>query len=182
MNRLLLIAIILLSDVSVNAQLYLTKTGLTKFKASVEAFEPVEAENHSSTAILNSSTGEVAGLLFLGGFEFEIALMQEHFNENFMESDKYPKASFKGVIEGFDFSKLEAKESDFIMNGTVTVRGIERSIKTVVYLSKIEQEVYVKSKFVLFPEEFDIDIPHIVRNKIAESVIVDINYVLHEKD
>ena len=66
------------------SQTYFTRTGLTKFKASVEAFEPVEAKNNSTTAILKTQTGDIAAQLFINAFKFRVKLMQEHFNENYM--------------------------------------------------------------------------------------------------
>ena len=92
------ITLFLLVSFSTFAQKYYTKTGNTKFKASVEAFEPVEATNNSTTAIINVTSGEIASLLFIKAFNFRVALMQEHFNENYMDSGTFPKATFKGLI------------------------------------------------------------------------------------
>ena len=77
---------------------YLTKTGTVNFEASVPSFEEVKASNNSVTAILNTENGEFAALALVKGFRFKNALMEEHFNENYAESDKYPKAVFRGKI------------------------------------------------------------------------------------
>ena len=95
MKKIALILFLLISF-STFAQKYFTKTGNTQFKASVEAFEPVEATNNSTTAIININSGEIASLLFIKAFNFRVALMQEHFNENYMDSSTFPKATFKG--------------------------------------------------------------------------------------
>ena len=97
----------------VSAQKYATKTGSLKFEASVESFEEVAAENKNTSAILESSTGEIAVLTLMKGFRFKIALMEEHFNENYVESDKFPKATFKGKVEDFDASKLSSTAKIF---------------------------------------------------------------------
>ena len=79
-----------------------TKSGKISFEASVPAFEEVKAKNESVTCVLNPSTGEIASLALIKGFRFKVALMEEHFNENYIESDTYPKAIFKGKIDNFD--------------------------------------------------------------------------------
>ena len=107
MKRAKLIIIILFTSIVCNAQKYYTRSGVTEFKASEKAFEPVEAINNSTTAIFNINTGEVVAQVFIASFEFKNALMQEHFNENYMESTSYPKAVFKGKIDNFSKDKLK---------------------------------------------------------------------------
>ena len=68
----------------VSAQKYATRSGTTSFVGSEETFEQIKAVNSVSTSILDSSSGEIAILLFISAFNFEISLMQEHFNENYM--------------------------------------------------------------------------------------------------
>ena len=95
-NLLIVIAVL-----SVNAQgKYLTRTGQLDFEASVPAFEEVAAKNSAVTAILNAENGEFAALALVTGFRFKNALMEEHFNEKYAESEKYPKATFKGKLDG----------------------------------------------------------------------------------
>ena len=84
----------------------ITKTGTIVFEASVPSFEEVKAKNEAVTCILNPDNGEIAALALMKGFRFKVALMEEHFNENYVESSKYPKATFKGKIDNFDESKL----------------------------------------------------------------------------
>ena len=104
----ILIMCMFLTVGTVAAQKYYTKTGKTDFKASVAAFEPVEAKSNSTTAVLKVDSGEFAALLFIKSFHFKVALMEEHFNENYMDSDKFPKATFKGKLEGFNMSDLSS--------------------------------------------------------------------------
>ena len=104
--KYLLCLLLLVSVSSLQAQKYITKTGNTSFKASVETFEPVEATNESTTAVLNSENGEIAALLFIKAFQFKVALMQEHFNENYMDSYQFPKATFKGKLVNFSTESL----------------------------------------------------------------------------
>ena len=77
-----------------SAQKYATRSGKTSFIGSEETFEQIKAVNNVSTSIIDSSSGDIAILLFISAFNFEISLMQEHFNENYMDSSRYPKATF----------------------------------------------------------------------------------------
>ena len=177
------ILIMLIGIISINAsaQKYFTKTGTTEFKASVEAFEPVEAVNKSTTVVLNTENGQIAGLLFVKAFHFEIALMQEHFNENYMDSDKYPKATFRGQLVDFDLNELTSENKEIKLKGTLTVRGKEKIIDTVTQLKRDGDKIIFISTFNVEPLEFDIEIPGIVREKIAKSINVTLNYELVKK-
>ena len=89
-----------------SAQKYATRSGKTSFIGSEETFEQIKAVNNVSTSIIDSSTGDIAILLFISAFDFKISLMQEHFNENYMDSSKYPKATFSGNIQNFSLEEL----------------------------------------------------------------------------
>lgn len=175
--------LLLLMSISISAQSkYFTKTGITDFKASVEAFEPVEATNKSTTVILNTSNGDIAALLFVKAFHFEIALMEEHFNENYMDSDKFPKATFKGNIDGFNMDKLSNKVTALNLKGTLNIRGKEKAIETTANLSREDGKIMLVANFSVAPQDFDIDIPKIVRKKIAEQININLNYELVQKN
>src|SRR5689334_18889675 len=81
-----------------------TKKGEITFEASVPSFEEIKATHEKASCVLNVKTGEINSLALVKEFHFKIPLMEEHFNSNFIESNRYPKASFKGVIENFDVS------------------------------------------------------------------------------
>lgn len=162
------------------AQKYFTKTGQTSFQGSVEAFEPVEAVSNSTTVLLDISTSEVAALIFVNSFQFEVALMQEHFNENYMNTKEFPKAYFEGVLKDFDFKNLG--ESDrILLEGELSIRGVKKNISTWVHLSKMTDHINVQGSMNLKAEDFGIEIPAIVRKKIAETIRVELNYSLYEK-
>ena len=179
MNKLILFAIVLISQ-SIAAQKYFTRTGTTKFKASVEAFEPVKAVNKSTTAILVLDSGDIASQLFVSAFKFKVALMQEHFNENYMDSDKYPKATFRGKLQDFNMSDL-SNEKEYTLKGTLTVRGIKKEIETTAKVKMTDGKISLASSFFVKPQDFEIKIPNIVRKKIAESINITLNYELVEK-
>ena len=179
MKKTLLIAIVLLSQ-TIAAQKYFTRTGSTDFKASVEAFEAVEAKNNSTTVILKTDTGDIAAQLFITAFKFKVALMQEHFNENYMDSDEYPKAIFRGKLAGFSMDSL-SEEKEFPLKGTLTIRGIKKEIETVAKVTCNDDKIKLTANFSVQPQEFDIKIPSIVRKKIADKINISLNYELSEK-
>lgn len=160
------------------AQKYFTRTGTTNFKASVEAFEAVEAKNNSTTVILKTDTGDIASQLFITAFKFKVALMQEHFNENYMDSGEHPKATFRGKLKGFDIDNLK---KEYPLLGTLTVRGVKKEIETTAKLIMSDGKISITSSFSVKPQDFDIKIPNIVRKKIAESINITLDYELVEK-
>lgn len=174
-----LLIILLLVGQSVFAQKYFTRTGSTGFRASVKAFEPVQALNKSTSAILTNE-GKIASQLFISAFKFRLALMQEHFNENFMDSAEFPKATFRGNIQDIKVSELE-NSKEVVIKGTLNIRGIDKEVETKGTISKIGDKIVLVSKFVVLPGDFNIEIPSLLRRKIAREVIIDINYEFTEK-
>lgn len=158
----------------------MTRTGEIKFEASVPAFEPIAAVNNSVSAVLDGSNGEFATLALVKAFKFKIPLMEEHFNENYMESSKYPKATFKGRIINFDSSKL-ATSGKYDLEGDLTIHGVTKKIKTKISLVLKEGKLYVTSSFTVKAQDYNIKIPSIVKSKVSEDVTVAINFILTEK-
>ena len=180
MKNLIILTILLFSQ-SIAAQKYFTRAGTTHFKASVDAFEPIEAINNSSSSILKVDTGDIAIQLFINAFQFKVALMQEHFNENYMESERYPKAVFRGKISGFTLEKIK-KQQVFPLLGTLTIRGKKKDINTTATVFFQQNKIKLLSNFSLKPQDFNIKIPRIVRKKIANQINISINYELLQKN
>jgi hypothetical protein len=167
---------------SLNAQdKFITRSGNLNFEASVSSFEDIKAKNNSTTALFNVKNGEFAALVLIKGFKFKIALMEEHFNENYMESDEFPKATFKGKLQGFDVKKLDNNEQQYILEGTLTIHGIAKKIATTVSIKKITNSIMMLGSFKISPKKFNIKIPSIVKNKIAKEIIIDFNFELNPK-
>ena len=156
----------------------LTKTGTTIFEASVPSFEEVKATNKNSGCVLNTKTGEIVGLILMKGFKFRLALMEEHFNENYMESDKYPKGIFKGKIINFNFDQLTTQKQDFTITGTMEIHGKSKEISIIAKISKNSNTVQLNSDFTLNTDDFGIELPVLVRSKVAKKVNVFIDYKL----
>jgi len=164
---------------SIVAQKYITRSGISTFKASVTAFEPIEAINKSSSAVINNK-GDIAALLLIKGFHFNVALMQEHFNENYMKSDQFSTATFKGKLIGFSFEKLSTTKK-YTLNGILTIKGIAKKIITEAVISMRNEKLNFRTTFSVTPQDFEIKIPTIVRKKIANDIIISVNYELAKK-
>lgn len=170
-----------LIGIQVNAQSkYFTKSGSITFESSVPAFEEVKATNNKVSAVLKDD-GSFASLVLLKGFRFKIALMEEHFNENYMESGKFPKSSFSGKIQSFDMGSLTSSFQDFDLEGSLKMRGVTQKISTKCQIKKEGDGIILKTNFKTKPEDFNIEIPKVVRGKIADKVDVTAEFILKKK-
>ena len=157
----------------------LTKTGTTTFEASVPSFEEVKGVNKNSGCILNTKTGEIVGLIIIKGFKFKLALMEEHFNENYMESNKYPKAIFKGKIINFDKEKITDTPQQFEITGTMDIHGATKEIRIPTKIYKKGNTTIINASFSLNTDDYNITLPLLVRSKVTKKVDVTIHYELN---
>jgi polyisoprenoid-binding protein YceI len=178
-KRIFITLLILCLATSITAQgKYKTKTANITFEASVPSFEEVKGTNENVSAILNIETGEFASLALVTGFRFKVALMEEHFNENYMESSVFPKAVFKGKLDGFSMSDVSEEISEYTLKGSITIHGVTRPLGAQVKVKKVNDVIELATEFILKPEQFNIKIPKIVSNKIADEVFVLAMYSL----
>lgn len=178
MRKTILLFCLLGAGFQVTAQKFTTKTGKLKFEASVDSSEEIAAENKSTSAILETSTGDIAVLGLIKGFRFKVALMEEHFNENYVESAKFPKTTFKGKIENFNVSELSPAPKTVKISGDLTLHGKTKKITVTAKISKTGDNIVVIGNFEVKPEDFDIGIPKIVRKKVADKVNIEFNLTL----
>jgi len=107
-------------------------------------------------------------------FHFKRALMEEHFNENYMESTKFPKAKFSGKIEGFNKDMLKAPVANIKITGQFNVHGVEKKITVTGTLGMENGKLVGSSKFKVVPEDYGIAIPSLVRDKIGKEMEVTV--------
>jgi len=156
---------------------YFTRQGYVSFYSHTPV-EDIKADNNQVLSIVDFSTGQIAITILMKSFTFEKALMQEHFNENYVESDKYPKASFSGII-----TNLEALQNG--ENGVAQISGqltIKDATNPVTIESKVtieEDTITFLGKFSVTVAAYNIKIPAIVRRNIAKEVEVSFNFVHH---
>lgn len=172
MKNLFLLALIAIS-VSGFAQKYTSEKTLVSFYSDAP-LEDITAENTKSSAIFNSSTGEIAFSVPMKDFKFAKSLMQQHFNEKYVESDKYPKATFQGKIVGFkpDGSGTQQVQAQ----GKLTIHGVTKDIDIPGTIEAQGKKLQMKSKFKVKVADYKITIPEIVFQKIAEEVEVTIDF------
>lgn len=178
MKNYFIIAILLVSGWSIAQEKMICKTGNITFEASVPAFEEVKATNTNVTVVLNPKTGEIASLALMKGFRFKVALMEEHFNENYIESDKYPKAIFKGKIENFNAGSLTASPKNFTINGKLELHGKTVAVKTIAKMSQSGSGITLVSDFSVNASDFDISIPAVVKNKVSNKINIQVDALL----
>ena len=178
MKKTVLITMLLISMIVFSQEKMITKSATITFDASFPSFDEVKGTNSSVTFVLNPETGEVACLAIMKGFEFEIALMEEHFNENYMETDQYPKAIFRGQIEDFDQKSLSSTPKDFILKGKLELHGKSKDINVIAKISKTGPRITILSNFSVNTSDFSIPIPALIKYKLASKVNIQIAAVL----
>ncbi len=175
---ILLISMIMTGTEGLQAQSkYRTKGGVVNFNASTP-LQDIEAVNEAVNAIMEAETGRFAVVMLIKDFEFPRKLMQEHFNENYMETETYPKSTFSGVIEDFDLDSVGSNEIKKTVKGELTIHGVKRSRSEEITLRKKGNTIHLESSFIVRPEEHDIEVPKIVFAKIAQEVEVTIDLQL----
>jgi polyisoprenoid-binding protein YceI len=174
MKRLFLSVIILSLVTSVNAQKFMTKNGFISFYGHTQ-MEDIKADNNQVASVLDISTGDLVFQVLIKSFHFDRALMEEHFNENYLESDKFPKATFKGKItnlQSVNFTKNGTY--DVTVEGDLTIRDATNKINAKGTIEVISGGINASSKFLISPEDYKINIPGVVRDKIAKNLEVTI--------
>lgn len=173
---ILLLLIITLGFQVKGQERFLTREGHITF-FSETPIENIEANNYNVLSILDLSRGQVAVDMLIKNFEFPKKLMQEHFNENYMESSKIPKATFKG---SFDVPDGLASIADGVypvdVQGEISIHGVSRTMNQTIDLEVKDGKILTEFKFVVKVADHDIKIPNVVVDKIAEEIEVTANF------
>ncbi|MBK7762193.1 MAG: YceI family protein [Bacteroidetes bacterium] len=173
--RIILMAMISLLCTNMNAQKFITKTGNVNFSAG-SPIEKIEGNNRSVAAMLDAKTGTVNFIIQIKSFVFEKQLMQEHFNENYMESEKFPKSSFKGDISNLssiNFSKDGEYPTD--VAGKLMVHGVSKDVKVSGKIIIKNGKPTLKANFNIILADYGIEIPGAVKDKISKEAKVQVN-------
>ena len=178
MKKIILLFLIFITNTTVAQEKMITDSGIINFEASVPFFEEVKAINEKTACVLVTKTGGITCLAYIKKFQFERSLMQEHFNKNYLESDRYPKAIFKGIIEKFDLKNIDSNTKEYVIKGKITIHGKSKKIMIYGTIKKVGKGIELISNFPLNTDDFGIEIPYIVRSKIAKNVNTQITCVL----
>jgi hypothetical protein len=154
------------------AQKYKSESSYIKFYSDAP-MEDIEAINEKAVGIIDLETNSIAFIVPIKSFEFKKKLMQEHFNENYLESDKFPKAVFKGSIGQWNG---EEGENEALATGEMEIHGIKQQIEIKGTISKSDDKMSMSSVFSIKLEDYQIKIPTAVFYKIAEVVEVTVKF------
>ena len=171
LKRNWLIAALVIAGLTSQAQdKYFTKTGKIEFYSKAP-MEDIEAKNKTAAAILDIQTGALQFSVLMRGFEFPKALMQEHFNENYVESHKFPKAEFKGTVT--NNSNINYKTDGTYpvqVSGQLTIHGITKDVKTTGTIKVDGGKIDANSIFTVLVSDYKIKIPAVVKDKISNTI------------
>lgn len=176
-----LVCFCLLASASVSSQKYFTKEGKIAFFSDA-SLEKIEAHNQKATSVLDAESGKMEFAVLIKAFQFEKALMQEHFNENYLESSKYPKAVFKGEIADFNTVVNLKKDGEYPVKvkGDLTIHGVTKAVETNAVFVVSNGTINANSSLTVALADYKIEIPAVVRDNIAKTVRIDIKVQYQE--
>lgn len=181
MKKMFFISAMILFVTGLQAQdKFYTKNGRVVFDATVSASpEKIEGINKTSACVLDTKTGNLQFVVLMKSFEFERALMQEHFNENYVESDKYPKTEFKGQITN-NATVAYSKEGIYPVKvtGKLTMHGVTKDIQADGKLIIKNGKISVASNFKAPLADYGVAIPSLVADKVAKTASIEVDCTL----
>lgn len=163
-------------------QLYSTSNGEITFYSHAP-LEDIEATNKQVSCAIDLSKGQMAFSMLMNAFQFEKALMQEHFNERYVESHKYPKATFAGSIE--DIEKIDLSKAgsyDVTVSGKLTIHGVTQTARSKGTLKiSDDKTLTANSTFTINLEDYKVKIPTMYIDNISESIKIKVKVKLKPK-
>jgi hypothetical protein len=157
---------------------YFTKSGSIHF-VSKGAIETIQANHRSVTCVLDSKTGAVQFAVLMKGFEFKKALMQEHFNENYVESDKYPKAEFRGqIVNNSEIAYTKDGVYNAHVKGKLTLHGETKDVEADGKVTVKGGKLLANSDFTIQMSDYNITIPKLVKENMSNTVTISVNCTL----
>ena len=154
------------------AQRYITNNGRITFLSETK-LENIEASNVQATSLFDSSSGELVFSVPIRSFSFRKSLMEQHFNESYLESDKYPKSTFKGKLTGY--TNKPGKQA-VKATGQLFMHGVTRPVTADGTLEwKGKGKLALVASFPVKLADYQVKIPTVVFYNVAESVQVTIN-------
>ncbi len=160
-------------NLTANAQKFTTEKTFVSFYSHA-AIEDIKAENTKTAGVFNSATGDIAFSVPIKEYEFEKSLMKEHFNEKYMETEKYPKSTFQGKVSGYDANATGIQ--NVTSKGKLTVHGVTQDVEIPGTIEKQGDKLLMKSKFIVKLADYKIAIPQLLWQNIAEQVEVTADF------
>jgi len=174
-NVSLVLSLLLFAFVPFAQGRYYTKTGKISFYSKTP-MEVIEGKNKTATAVLDSKTGAMQFAVQMKGFEFEKQLMQQHFNENYVESDKYPNGEFKGnITNNSDINYSKDGSYTAKVKGKLTIHGVTKDVESVGTLKITGGTIDATSTFNVLMSDYNIKIPAIVKDKVSNNIKITVD-------
>jgi hypothetical protein len=174
MKRIFFLIAISFFFLAANGQKFMTKNGYIGFFSHTPV-EDIKADNNQVAGVLDISTGELVFQVLIKSFHFEKALMEEHFNENYMESDKFPKSTLKGkIINLSDVDFTKPGKYDVTVEGDLNIHDVTNKVSVKGTIEVVTEGINATSKFNIVPEDYKISIPGVVRDNIAKNLEVTV--------
>jgi len=159
---------------STQAQKYVAEKSFVSFYSHA-TLEDIKADNLKTVSIFNQATNDIAFSVPVAEFQFAKSLMKEHFKEKYMETEKYPTSTFQGKISGFDFKVKGIQQTK--ATGKLAIHGVTRDVEITGTVEKQGNKLLMKAKFIVKLEDYNVTIPQIVWQNIAEQVEVTVDFV-----
>jgi polyisoprenoid-binding protein YceI len=177
-HLILMLALVLSASMSFAQGRYFTKTGKIDFYSKAP-MEDIQGTNKTVSAVIDSKSGAMQFAVQMKGFEFEKKLMQEHFNENYVESNKYPKAEFKGTISNnSDINYAKDGTYNAKVKGKLTIHGVTKDVEAVGTVKVAAGKLDANSTFNILLSDYNISIPSVVKEKVSNNVKIVVNCTL----
>ena len=177
MKRLVVLFIALLIGSTIFSQKMVTRSGEIKFDATVPgAMDEVIGTNKTVSAIFDKSTTDLVVLGLVKSFKFKSSLMEEHFNENYMESDKLPKASFKGKVLNYN-----GKAGNYDVEGDLTIHGVANKVKAKMAVANEGEKLMISGAFNIKLSDYKIDVPALAKKTLAETAKISFKLPMENK-
>ena len=177
MKKTVILVVALLIGGTIFSQKMITRSGEIKFDATVPgAMDEVIGTNKTVSAIFDKTSADLVVLGLVKSFKFKSPLMEEHFNENYMDSDKFPKTTFKGKVLNYD-----TKAGNYDVEGDLTIHGVTNKVKTKMALSIDGGKQLVSGTFIVKLADYKIDVPALAKKTLAETAKISIKLTLENK-
>jgi hypothetical protein len=176
----ILIALTFGMVISGYTQAYVTKNGMIRFYSEAK-LEKIEAVNRQVNVAFMPPTGDFFFKVLIKSFNFEKALMQEHFNENYLESAKFPEATFLGKVT--NHAEIDCKKDGVYpaaVEGKLTIHGQTKPVKLNGNIEVKGGLLTARAKFNILLEDYNISVPNTVVNNISKTIEITVEATMSE--
>lgn len=173
MKYFLSILMLLIAHKSLTQRFKSDESEITFF--SEAPIENIAAKNTAGGSVFDVGSGEIVFSVPIQDFQFEKSLMQQHFNEKFMDSEQFPKATFRGIVNSFDIKSTDQQK--VWASGTITIHGVSQSVKIEGKMLHTNEQILLSCSFPVKLADFHIKIPQLLWQNIAEEVEVSVNFI-----